>query len=257
MIVFYFTATGNSLSVARHIAASSEGARVVNITEALAEPAAQWHDDVVGIVTPTHTGDMPAPVARFFETADIRAEYLFVVFTCGITPGIASRKVRSRARCRGLQVDYINSIKMVDNNFALYNVRRQIETVGAKDVPAHQAAIAADIAARRTRIAPLTALDWFLGICMEALPAQKKFYRHYHVDTTRCTGCGICAKVCPVDAVVNTADGTPQWNDKCIRCTACYHNCPHQAISHDSVKGGYCQYRNSEVTLADLTKTSK
>lgn len=71
---------------------------------------------------------MPAPVERFFETADIRTDYLFVVYTCGVTPGLGVNIACRQARRRGLQVAYANSIKMVDNNFMLYDVRRQIET---------------------------------------------------------------------------------------------------------------------------------
>ena len=135
MIVFCFSATGNSLSVARHIARTQADSRIIGIREALETPSAVWEDDAIGVVTPTHTGRMPAPVERFFETADIRTDYLFVVYTCGVTPGLGVNIACRQARRRGLQVAYANSIKMVDNNFMLYDVRRQIETADAKDIP--------------------------------------------------------------------------------------------------------------------------
>lgn len=140
----------------------------------------------------------------FFETADIRTDYLFVVYTCGVTPGLGVNIACRQARHRGLQVAYANSIKMVDNNFMLYDVRRQIETADAKDIPGHTAAIAADIAARRHYIALPSVADRLMGICMKAMPSFKGFYRQYRCDTGRCNGCGICARICPVGASLAT-----------------------------------------------------
>lgn len=252
MIIFCFSATGNSLAVARHIAQTQVDSRIVGIVEALKMPSKVWEDDAIGIVTPTHTGRMPAPVEHFFEMADLRTDYLFVVYTCGVTPGLGANIACRQARRRGIDVAYANSIKMVDNNFMLYDVRRQIATADAKDIPGHTASIAADIAARRRYIAPPSVMDRLMGICMKAAPSFSNFYRQYRYDSERCNGCGVCARICPVGAVTRDRAGHPVWNRECIRCTACYHNCPQSAITHERIKGGYCQFRNPEVTLHDL-----
>ncbi|NLD05079.1 MAG: NADH-quinone oxidoreductase subunit NuoF [Synergistaceae bacterium] len=49
--------------------------------------------------------------------------------------------------------------------------------------------------------------------------------------TEKCVGCGICKKVCPVDAISGEPKGRHTIDpDKCIKCGACMEKCPFKAI---------------------------
>ena len=50
------------------------------------------------------------------------------------------------------------------------------------------------------------------------------------VDKDKCTGCGLCVDVCPVEAIsideIAVVDG-----DLCTDCGSCVDECPNEAIS--------------------------
>lgn len=49
-------------------------------------------------------------------------------------------------------------------------------------------------------------------------------------DTERCIRCGKCLEVCPMGSISNDG-GTPMFNGICIKCQACRLTCPNKAIA--------------------------
>ncbi|OFY50835.1 MAG: NADH dehydrogenase [Bacteroidetes bacterium GWF2_41_31] len=55
--------------------------------------------------------------------------------------------------------------------------------------------------------------------------------RTYKIDVDKCTGCTVCSKKCPTDAIIGTRK-SPHFivEDKCISCGSCFEVCKFDAI---------------------------
>ena len=51
------------------------------------------------------------------------------------------------------------------------------------------------------------------------------------VNAEKCTGCGLCVDVCPVEAITLEGDKAKVDEDKCTECGQCVEECPNEAIS--------------------------
>ena len=69
--------------------------------------------------------------------------------------------------------------------------------------------------------------------------------------TGKCTGCGLCEKICPVDNIKLTG-GTPVWQHHCEHCVACISWCPTAAIENGQVTEKRTRYHNPRIKVAEL-----
>lgn len=62
------------------------------------------------------------------------------------------------------------------------------------------------------------------------------------ISTSSCTGCGLCGEVCPFGLPQPIDSGKYEIKNPelCTECSACYRNCPTQAIMMQEKKGCGC-----------------
>ena len=60
---------------------------------------------------------------------------------------------------------------------------------------------------------------------------MQTWFPEFHLNKEKCTKCGYCAEICPVDSIV--LDPYPTWTKPCDRCYICDLKCPTQAIECD------------------------
>ena len=99
MTIFYFTSTGNCLSVAKKI--GSGNAKLISIPQVIGKPDLSFADDVIGVIFPIYGFGLPKMVKSFLETAKLQGSYMFSIGTYGNLPGACMMNVQKLARQHG------------------------------------------------------------------------------------------------------------------------------------------------------------
>ena len=247
MKICYFTATGNCLYVARRI-----GGEVLSIPQLMKNDDIVVEDDVVGIVCPVYAGEMPGMVRSFLAKTKIKKNYLFFIYTYGMNKSVAELNAVSATQKAGLNLDYCNSVIMVDNYLPGFEAQHQMDTVGEKKVDEQIDLIIQDIKARKRNVSPNNILkkatvsvvhNTFAKALLK--PTSAKSY----IVNDNCIRCGICAKVCPANNI--KVSDRVYFSDHCEVCYACIHNCPKNAI-HLKNERSSVRFRNEHIALKDI-----
>ena len=76
------------------------------------------------------------------------------------------------------------------------------------------------------------------------------------VDAARCTGCCLCARVCPAGCIAVEGDRAVRdatAGEGCNACLACMHACPAHAVSCAAGdRNPRARFRNEHVSLAEI-----
>ena len=247
-MVFYFTATGNSLYVAKQL-----DSHPVSIAQAIHDKNKTYRADSIGIVCPVYGHEMPELVKDFLKAAAFETDYFFILLTYGNRHGGAAELAKNYAEQVGLHPSYINVILMVDNFLPGFDMdqQRQLD----KKVDEQIVQIKADISARKQAISPVTETDRaahqeFLAR-MENMGADV-FHDLYRI-TDDCIGCEICTRVCPKKCF-HVENQKSIWDKTgCISCMACIHACPMRAIQLKMPeKNPMARYRNENISLCEI-----
>ncbi|MBV4428370.1 EFR1 family ferrodoxin [Clostridium tyrobutyricum] len=252
MITLYFSATGNSLTVAKKI-----GGELISIPQAVKNDQYKFEDDVIGLVFPTYCCYPPKIVRDFMAKAKLKADYLFAVATYGNAMGKGGDgsemlEFDKLAKAAGYSFSYLNSILMVDNFIDNFDIEKEIKKIPSKRIDENIILTIEDIKNRKTYIKnPGFMGKMITAICKGLVASQDKGLaaQKFLVDDS-CTGCATCVKVCPYGNI-SVRDGIPQFGTNCMSCYACIHNCPHKAIHKKSEKSAK-RWRNPEITLKEI-----
>lgn len=232
--IYYFSATGNSLVVARGIAEKLGNTRLVSMAHKDAEsPSPDCHR--VGLVFPVYAFGMPLIARRFVKKLKVAGDtYLFAVAVDG---GMTCATVKQAQRLfskQGLLLSSGFAVTMVDNYTPLGGAMPpEKQKVRFEKAARKVDEICAAIEQRRRYIYPGWPLvNWlFSGLMYPGWVKNASGDDRKFAPDSNCNGCGICEKVCPV-ANIQMRDHLPAWQHRCEQCFACLHWCPVAAIQY-------------------------
>jgi len=254
--VFVYSATGNSFATAKQISEALDF-RLVNITDELINQ--EFTCDQAVFVYPVYAYGVPKTCKRFILNNKFNINYLASVATVGSSAGGAHVEVIKLFKRKDTRVNYTKAIKSVENFVHMFKLPEEEKIARlVKNQRELTATVIAEIRDQKARKRALVRPESVL-VSLVFRSVTGIFERRYKI-TQDCNGCGICARVCPANAIEmlhNGFDPTPEvviHPKKCDHCQACMQLCPHRAIHFGRVTPDSRRYKHPDVTLKDLCK---
>ena len=257
-LVFYFTATGNSLFVARQLSDSP-----ISIPQVLKKQELVYEADEIGIVCPDYAGAIPKIVQEFVAKATLKAPYIFTIITYGNSPVNVAEWWDEYCKGKSVVNNYVQPILMVDNYLPVFDMNEQIKI--DKHVDESLAKILEDIGEHKNQIAAAEMGRFNKDILkrMQDQHFSMTAERLLELKKDRCIECMTCQKVCP-HKNFSLSDGGLQFAGNCEYCLACVHNCLQKALTLKSQWPGApgernpeARYRHPDISLGDIIRSNR
>ncbi len=260
-IIYWFSGTGNSLHTARSIAEGLKGkTEMISIADAMRSKDPLKSAPRMGLVFPIYGCGPPLIVQRFMRK--LPTEHVSFVFAAATYAGMlgAGGSITSRLlERRGLKLNAMYAIKMPENYPPMggppKSEKRERLLREAEEKIQHvitdlnrEEPNGMDQANVFSRTAGKIGNPLFVR---NVLKADKKFYAD-----EKCTQCGICAAVCPVENIF-LKNGTPVWQHHCEQCFACLHWCPEAAVQYGGRSPHQPRYHHPKVELNDIMPSER
>ena len=249
-MIFYFSGCGNSKHVAETVAAGLND-NLVFIPEAARENHYDYtlaEGERLGFVFPIYSWAPPRLVLDFVKKLQLKAkpDYLYFACTCGDNCGLTEKVFRKAVEEKGWRLSACFSVQMPETYIGMPGFKLDTEKNAQLKIDR------ADDTMMRN-IPRLIDNECFSEIVKGSLPWLKTYLVNpgfnkyatddskYRVDLKKCTSCGRCMYVCPVQNI-KMPQGEPVWLGHCIMCMACYHQCRSNAIQYGKATVGKGQY---------------
>lgn len=246
MKIFYFTATGNSLYVAKRI-----GGELYSIPQMIKEGTNQFEDEEIGFVFPCYGFGLPRMVINFIQNSKFKANYFFAIMTYGNKAASGIRQIEKIGGQADIHFNYTNEVLMIDNYLPIFKIEDQLKKENSKKTEEKLEQIVSDINSRQQQ---RIRKGFVSNILSKAGTRLTSKLNHDDGDTQfivrdHCNSCKVCEKVCPINNI--KVEKRPKYLHKCEGCFACIHHCPQTAI-HLKFERNSTRFINRNVKLQEI-----
>lgn len=263
--IYYFSATGNSLAVAKDIAEQTNGT-LVPIISTLDYDVVKTDADVIGFVFPIYDFKPPELVDNLIKKIpNINSKYVFAVCTYGVMPLKTMKKLEKTLKSNGGNLSGGFTVKMPHNGVGYNKIPIEKQKIMFQNWEEKSVTVTDYVNNRKKgTIETSSSLRLILlaGMLIRFSPkiismlgrAVLKGWDSLSFYTDeKCNSCGVCVKVCPVDNIA-LVDKKPVWSDKCITCFACLHWCPKESIQTANLTKKMERYHHPKIKLKEIIK---
>ena len=255
-VLVVFTGTGNTLKVARDLAAAlPEETEIIRLSHR-SFPEEIRADKVI-ILYPVYCFGLPAMVHGWLGLVRFPDNPLvYGVATYGGLLCAAGIMLKKRIQTRGFRFSGHFAVHMPGNCVSAYDIAalEKRNKMFAKEAETVEKIAEVIGAGKKTGVKSNLGL---LGRLMTArvYPAFMKDVhqsaKRYEV-TNACTGCKLCTEVCPAGNIW-MEDARPVFGERCEGCYACLHLCPVACIQDGPKTASRARYHQPEVQVDELT----
>lgn len=253
IILFYFSATGNSLQIARNLAKDLENCVLQSMASSNFKRTVGGIGESIGFIFPVYFNGLPRLVKHFVEELTISPNtYCFAVANSGGSRSNSLGMLEDILISKDTRLSYADEIKMPGNYIISHNspTRSDVEKLIAY-ASISTKRIAKAISKQELQPAIHKFKLWSKVINHHFLYKNVSGLDDKFTATDKCIGCGLCTKVCPVNNI-KIKNQKPSWQHSCEQCLACIHWCPCKAIEYGNNTVRRAQYHNPNVKVEDI-----
>lgn len=258
--IFYFSATGNSLYLAKRLALEVGECELLSIANLVNEENFEVDSPNIGFVFPVFAWGLPRIVAEFVKKLILKNQsYVFAVASCVAIPGKTLKELEKILQQKGIELDAgfvvkagrssLMKLNFLDKIIIALDKKRKYLIGGESRI----GEIVTAIKGRKFQYPETSSISANLFGAMFHNLALKTFITkdgEFKISDT-CKGCGQCARLCPRSNIIIN-NGRPEFLHNCEFCHACIQWCPEFAITHPDFDHSLPQYRNSQIKVQEL-----
>ena len=256
-MIFYFSATGNSLWVARQLG-QHFGLKIVSVADSMKKGEVKFDvssSRYILFVFPIHSWGPSVTMMKFMNRMELTGadgKPVYAVCTCGDDCGRTDTMIKKILSVKGINLTAAFSVAMPNSYIVLpfFDVdSKEVEQRKLNEAPARIEEIEQAIESGEPRkdLYKSGSAAWF-----KTNVINSGFRKYIQGETAfrvtdKCISCGLCVEVCPENNIKMGENGRPVWDKHCVQCLACIHRCPEQAIEYGKISVGKGRYKNPLV----------
>lgn len=253
-LIFYFTGTGNSLSLAKKLAENIGDTAIYSIKKNSKFTDNLSNYDKIGFVFPVYYYHVPPIFERFVKTLTFnKSQYIFCVAAFAGVLGFAQEQMENLIDGHGGKVCGQFAVRMPGNAITGYGAFPQIlQNMLLKSSNKKVKNVAKSVIQNQTvrMKAPNTIIKRFKESTLNSISKFGENAANFNCND-QCTLCGKCVKVCPLNNI-EIENNKVKWGKSCEQCMACIQWCPNSAINYADKTAKRKRYRNPDVKFSDI-----